>query len=175
MSNNQHRLASGELPQDLIDQLITDWRQQRPDLDCQSMGVTGRLIHLGALLRASATEAIAPYDLAYTDFDILATLRRQGEPYCVTPTVLMDAILLTSGAMTAALRRLEARGLIERGADTTDGRVKTVSLSKAGVTMIEQAIAVRFAEASLATKGLSEDEAQTLQDLLRKLISSLKE
>ncbi len=154
---------------DLVDQLMFDWQRERPDLDCRSMAVIGRLIHLGALLRLRASEALADHDVSYTDLDILATLRRIGAPFCLTPTELMDRVLLTSGAMTAALNRLEKRSLIDRGIDSRDRRVKTVSLTGKGRQLVDSAIHTRFAEADAALSPLSTSEAKQLAALLRKL------
>jgi DNA-binding MarR family transcriptional regulator len=54
-----------------------------------------------------------------SDFDILATLRRAGEP--LTPTALYQSAMLSSGAMTARLDKLEQRGLIRREASPMTG------------------------------------------------------
>ena len=152
---------------DLLDRLILDWQRERPDLDPSSMAVVGRLIRLGGLLRTSAGRALKPVDLHYTDLDVLATLRRSGEPYRLTPTQLSRSVLLTSGAMTASLNRLEKRGLIERAPDPSDGRVKAVVLSKPGRELIDRAIPLRFDEAKAAVQGLSAKEQKTLAKLLR--------
>lgn len=137
------------------------------------MAVVGRLIHLGALLRANASEALADHDIAYTDLDILATLRRTGAPFRLSPTELKDGVLLTSGAMTAALKRLEKRGLLERSSDARDGRGKIVSLTKKGRKLVDDAIRARFAEADAALVSLRASEARELAALLKKLLCGL--
>lgn len=154
---------------DLVDRLISDWRGERPDLDTRAMAVVGRLIQLGADLRASASDALAPHGLSYTDFDILATLRRSGTPFRLTPTELRDSVLLTSGAMTTALGRLVARRLVEREADVTDRRVKFVRLTSAGADLVDSAVSDRFAEAERAILALDPAEREALEGLLRKL------
>lgn len=159
---------------DLIDDLISDWRKERQDLDCTSMGVVGRIIYLGMLLRGSASASLAPHGLSYTDLDILATLRRKGAPFRLTPTELGDAVLLTSGAMTTALSRLVDRGLVERGRNPKDGRVKTVSLTELGRELIDRAIEDRFKEADNAVAGLDKGEVETLESILRRLILAEK-
>ena len=154
---------------DLIDTLIAQWSHERPDLDASAMGIVGRIIYLATRYRASAGEALTPFNLSYTDLDILATLRREGSPFVQTPTDLMGAILLSSGAMTAALSRLAKRGLISREQDQTDKRIKAVRLSNAGESLIDKAIEARFEEAGTVVAGLSKSDADTLQALLRKL------
>lgn len=163
------------LDQDLIDHLIADWQKERPDLDCNSMAIVGRLIHLGTLLRGSASDSLLVHKISYTDFDLLATLRRSGAPYRLTPTELTETVLLTSGAMTAALGRLESKKFIKRGKDERDGRVKTVSLLEGGLELIDQIAEVRFKEADKAAEILSEQEAKYLETILRKLTLHLKQ
>jgi DNA-binding MarR family transcriptional regulator len=107
--------------------------------------------------------------LHYTDLDVLATLRRGGRPYRRTPTELRDSVLITSGAMTACLDRLERNGLIARVAAPHDRRSSAAELTAAGRKLIDKAIAVRFEEASGALSALSDVERVRLAALLKKL------
>ena len=154
---------------DLVDQLINDWAHEMPDLDADAMGIVGRILRLGRVFEARANAALKPLGLKYTDLDVLATLRRSGAPYRLAPKELMRSVLITSGAMTAALERLTAAGLIERVANTDDRRSNAAQLTKAGVALIEKAIVVRFGEAAEAVDGLSANEQRQLRTLLRKL------
>ena len=158
---------------DLVDVLISDWRRQRPELDTRALGIVGRLIQLGAQLRVSASDALAPHGLGYTDFDILATLRRTGSPFRLTPTELRDSVLLTSGAMTTAIGRLVAKGLVERDSDEADRRVKFVRLTGEGANLVDRAVSDRFAEADRAIATLEPGERDVLENLLRKLTASV--
>jgi len=155
---------------DLIDTLLAEWQHTRPDLDASAMAVVGRLIRAGSQLRDSAAQALKPFDLLYTDFDILATLRRSPKPHRLTPSQLGQAVLLTSGAMTAALKRLEEKSLISRPTATSDGRVKTVELTTAGSRLAEKAAAVRFEEAHTRVTALNKADQAQLAALLRKLL-----
>ena len=154
---------------DLVDQLLRDWRRERPELDASAMAVVGRILHLGRLLEADANSSLKPIGISYTDLDVLATLRRCGAPYRLTPTVLRKSVLLTSGAMTACLNRLEARGLIVRGAQDSDRRSLTAALTAKGVKLIDKAIVARFQEAERAVTGLAAAERAELARLLRKM------
>lgn len=160
---------------DLLDMLVDDWQRERPDLDVSAMAIVGRVTHLAEILRGSADRALKEFDLHYTDLDVLATLRRSGEPFCRTPTELTRSVLLTSGAMTAALRRLEKKGLVKRAPEERDGRVRTVALTKSGVKLIDKAIAVRFADASRSIQVLSDEDRAQLARLLRTLLVSLSD
>ena len=158
---------------DRIDRLLAEWQAQRPELDAQAMAVVGRLLNIGRQLEARANAALKPLGLHYTDLDVLATLRRGGKPYRRTPTELRDSVLITSGAMTACLDRLEGNGLIARMADPHDRRSSAAQLTADGRKLIDKAIEVRFAEADEALGDLSESERSRLAALLKKLGRSL--
>ncbi|HEX5756516.1 MAG TPA: MarR family transcriptional regulator [Arenimonas sp.] len=158
---------------DKIDRLLADWRSERPELDCSAMQVVGRVLSLGRQLEARAGAALKPLGLHYTDLDVLATLRRRGRPFRLTPTELRDSVLLTSGAMTACLDRLERGGLITRVANPADRRSTAAELTTAGRKLIDKAIVVRFAEASDAVAALSPSERTQLARLLKKLGAGL--
>jgi len=154
---------------DVVDQLIRDWSRERPDLDISAMAVIGRLLHLGGLLQSRAADRLQAHGISYTELDVLATLRRSGAPYRLSPTALLKSVLLTSGAMTACLNRLEQRGLIVRSPDETDRRSLMAALTDEGVALIDAAIAAHFAQAAKAVAGLEPTERAELARLLRKL------
>lgn len=158
---------------DLIDRLMEDWSRERPDLDAAAMGVVGRIIRLGRLMEARMASLLRQYRLSYTEFDLMATLRRSGAPCRMTPTELCNAVLLSSGAMTAALDRLETKGLIERTRSETDKRVRAAALTPAGRALVDIAIADRFADAQTCLQGLAPNDAADLAALLRRLSLSL--
>ncbi|KRE98597.1 hypothetical protein ASG87_14470 [Frateuria sp. Soil773] len=155
--------------QDVVDLLLQDWRRERPDLDATAMAVVGRILHLGRLLETDISERLRGGGISYTELDVLATLRRSGSPYRLTPTALRKSVLLTSGAMTACLNRLEARGLIVRTPEAGDRRALAASLTAQGIALVDQAIGVRFEQAAQAVSGLSAAEQAELAQLLRKL------
>ncbi len=154
---------------DRIDRLLAEWQAERPELDAAAMAVVGRLLSIGRRLEGRANAALKPLGLHYTDLDVLATLRRGGRPYRRTPTELRNSVLITSGAMTACLDRLENNGLIARVADPHDRRSSAAELTTAGRKLIDKAIAVRFKEAAGALSGLSDGERSRLAALLKKL------
>ncbi|WP_066811596.1 MarR family transcriptional regulator [Sphingomonas asaccharolytica] len=155
--------------EDIVDQLLRDWARERPDLDVSAMAVVGRLLHLGGLLQARAGERLRAYGIGYTELDVLATLRRSGAPYRLSPTALRKSVLLTSGAMTACLNRLEQRGLISRTHDEIDRRSLVAMLTDRGVQLIDEAIAAHFSAAERTVDGLDRNERAELARLLRKL------
>ena len=161
------------MDKDLLDSLIDDWQGQRPELDASAMGVVGRVLQLGRILEGRAGRALKKFDIHYTDLDVLATLRRSGAPFRLTPTKLRESVLITSGAMTAVLDRVEKAGLLRRVPDPSDRRVRAVELTPEGKERIDKAIEVRFAEAEMALRGISPEDRETLASLLRRVILSI--
>lgn len=160
--------------EDLLDQLINDWKREKPELDASAMHIVGRILQLGKRLEKRATQALQHQGIYYTDLDVLATLRRSGKPYALTPTELRKSVLITSGAMTALLDRLEKIGLLSRHADPNDGRIRTAMLTKKGKEVIDEAIKIRFAEAESAVAIFNETERKQLSKLLKKMLLSLE-
>lgn len=158
---------------DNVEHLLADWRRERPDLDVEPMAIVGRVLNLGHRLEARANTALKSLGLHYTDLDVLATLRRSGKPYRLTPTQLRESVLITSGAMTACLDRLEANGLIVRRDNPDDRRSRAAGLTPAGTKLIDKAIVTRFGEAADAVASLSARERGSLAGLLQKLGRSL--
>ncbi|MFS4493225.1 MarR family winged helix-turn-helix transcriptional regulator [Maribacter sp. 2308TA10-17] len=160
---------------DIIDQLILDWKNERPELDVSPMAIVGRILSLGKTLEKRASMALSDSCIYYTDLDVLATLRRSGKPYALTPTELMQSVLITSGAMTALLDRLTKLELIYRSVDENDKRVKRAALTKKGIKTIDKAIEIRFDEAHESVNFLSKTEREELARLLKKMMFRIKE
>jgi DNA-binding MarR family transcriptional regulator len=158
-----------DLSEDVVDHLLDDWSRERPDLDASAMAVVGRLLHVGALVQSRADQRLRGHGISYTELDVLATLRRSGAPYRLSPTALRRSVLLTSGAMTACLNRLEQRGLIRRSPDAGDRRSLMATLTDEGVRLIDDAITTHFAEAARMIVGLAPAERTELARLLRKV------
>ena len=158
---------------DTVDRLVTEWKQERPELDVDAMQVVGRIIKLGKVLEKRASSVLKESGIHYTDLDVLATIRRSGKPYQLAPKQIMDSVLLTSGAMTALLDRLTKLELIYRASDNKDARIKLAGLTPKGIIVIDKAIKIRFDEANLSVSILNETENLALSKLLRKLLISI--
>ena len=158
---------------DALDHLVSDWARERPDLDAGPMHVVGRILQLGKKLEKRAGAALKDSGIYYTDLDVLATLRRSGMPYQLTPTQLRESVLVTSGAMTALLERLEKMELIRRLPDDNDGRVKLAELTPKGKRIIDVSIEKRFSEAADAIKSLNRDEREFMSKTLKKILISI--
>ncbi len=158
---------------DLIDALIADWNRERPDLNVDAMQIVGRVMKLGKIFENRASLALKENGIYYTDLDVLATLRRSGKPYQLTPKQLMESVVITSGAMTALLNRLTKLELIYRAADENDGRISLAGLTEKGKKIIDEAIKKRFDEAKNSIQILNKKEQEDLSILLKKLLIEL--
>ena len=158
---------------DLIDALIADWNIERPDLDVDAMQIVGRVMKLGKIFENRASLALKENRIYYTDLDVLATLRRSGKPYQLTPKQLMESVVITSGAMTALLNRLTKLELIYRAADENDRRISLAGLTEKGKKIIDEAIKKRFDEAKNSIQVLNKKEQEDLSILLKKLLIEL--
>jgi DNA-binding MarR family transcriptional regulator len=160
---------------DRIDRMTEQWRRVRPDLDPGALDVVGRVLVLAQFLDKSVNEALAQHDLSLGQFDILATLRRDGGETGLTPTQLMRSIALSSGGMTNRLDRLEQAGLIAREPDPGDRRGVVIRLTRKGTHLIDQATETRFAEAKGSLPPLTKHEMKDLAGLLQKWLAAYGE
>lgn len=155
---------------DVVDQVLSQWKCERPQLDARPLAVVGRILRLAGILERRANLALEPFELRIWAFDVLGTLRRHGKPYEMTPTALMQSAMLSSGAMTNRLDQLERLGLVVRKPAPNDRRSLLVCLTAKGCKLIEQAAPARFDEAAEVVQNLSPAERKLLAELLRKLL-----
>jgi DNA-binding MarR family transcriptional regulator len=137
------------------------------------MEVIGRLGRLQRLVDAELKRNFTAHDLDSASFDVLATLRRNGPPYRLTPTALMQSAMVTSGAITQRLDRLEARGLVTRTTSDVDGRSREVALTDAGHALLDRVLPAHLATERRVLAGLDEDGTAALIGALRTLLAHL--
>ncbi len=138
------------------------------------MSLLGRINRIANLVHPSISETFAGYGLDRGEFDVLATLRRAGDPYRLTPTELYKSLMITSGGLTARLNRLQKAGLIVREASREDRRSLAVRLTGEGVRKVEAAFEEDMGKERLLLDALNAGEKALLEELLRKLTSSLE-
>ena len=107
---------------DLVDQVISQWTAECPNQDFAAMTVVTRVFRLNAFAARNVNRSFRRYNLHQGEFDVLATLYRTGAPHAMNPQKLVEALLLTSGAMTNRLDRLEQAGLLVRNPNPDDRR-----------------------------------------------------
>ncbi len=151
-----------------------EWERERPDIDAMVMALVGRLLEATHLLeRDWFSPLAAQFSLHQGEFDVIATLRRSGDPYALTPTELYERLMLSSGAMTSRLDRLERKGLIGRAPAPNDRRSILVKLTPAGLALIDRILPLHVANEQEALASLTSREQEQLNELLVKLIAGL--
>ena len=160
---------------DAVDAIIEQWAEVRPDLDTRAMEVFGRIYRLSRAMGDRMEKAYAPYGISRGEFDVLATLRRSGEPYALSPRQLSATLMLTTGGMTGRLDKLERAGLLRRSPDPHDRRALQVTLTEKGLTVIDQAVGAGLAVQTEALATMNDEQADQLADLLRDLMAGTQE
>lgn len=163
-----------ERARDAVDAILEQWRQERPDLDVSAMGTIGRINRCAALLRRKLDETFATFDLTNCEFDVLATLRRSGAPYCLAPTALFSALMITSGTMTQRIKGLETRGLVRRVSNDEDARSNLVQLSDTGLALIDRAVTAHVANEHSILASIKAADLVALDLRLSRLLLSLE-
>jgi MarR family 2-MHQ and catechol resistance regulon transcriptional repressor len=90
-------------------------------------------------------------------------------PFKLPVNAIAEKVFLTSGSMTAAVDRLEAKGLVERQTDASDRRARVVHLTPKGRSLITAAFRDHAAALERAVEGLSHVERAALVRLLKSL------
>lgn len=155
---------------DAIDRVVEQWFKEKPELDTQPMAIMGRLMRIAKYMETRVAELHKQYDLKMGEFDVLATLRRSGAPYRLTPSALIDSMMLTSGAMTNRLDKLEKKGLISREHSKEDRRSVTVELTSDGLQLIDNLILEHVEVQRDFIRGLSDEEKVQVNKALKTLL-----
>jgi len=158
---------------DEVDRLIAAWKRERPDLDLSPFAVLSRISRISRNLDIARRDAFA--DLETWGFDVLAALRRAGDPYQLSPGELMQETLVTSGTMTNRLDRLEELKFITRQPDPDDGRGSLVTLTASGMRAVDKALDGLLDHERDLLKGLTREERSSLAELLSLLAAHLEE
>ena len=156
-------------PVDEVDRLVAAWRRERPDLDVGPLEVLSRVSRLARHLDRARRTAFETHALEPWEFDVLAALRRAGDPYQLSPGALITQTLVTSGTMTNRIDRLETRTLVERLKDPDDRRGVLVRLTPEGRTRVDAALADLLEHERDILGSLSAHERADLGSLLRRL------
>ncbi len=158
---------------DHVGRILEQWRRERPDLDPSPMGVIGRLHRLAARLDAELRPVFAEAGLSDGDFDVLASLRRSGAPYELTPGQLATSTMVTSGAVTKRVDRLVDAGLVSREVCEDDARSRRIRLTERGRALVDDLVTQHVANEHRLLGGLDDLERARLAELLERWGRSL--
>ncbi|GIF13049.1 MarR family transcriptional regulator [Actinoplanes teichomyceticus] len=156
---------------DGVDRILAQWATERPDLETTAMGIFGRIQRIARLASDATERAYATYGIGRPEFDVLATLRRSGEPFQLSPGALAASMMLSTGGTTARLDRLEKAGLVARSPDPGDRRGVLVRLTDKGFQVADQAVAAGLAEQQRLLAHLTPAQQAELSALLRALLA----
>ena len=154
---------------DVVDRITSQWNAVRPEVDVSPINVIGRVSRLSRLVDRRLAENFARFGIDNWMYDVLATLRRSGEPYELAAGHLVLETMVTTGAMTNRIDRLEQRGLVER-ATAEDRRKVIVRLTTRGVDLVDDVV---FAHMATELEILAALTPRQQNDLARYLRTTL--
>ena len=160
---------------DHVDRILEQWNRERPDLDVAPMGLLGRIARLRTHLAREVEQTLAAHGLNSATFDVLATLRRSGPPYALSPGDLLATTMVSSGTMTNRLDQLEKAGLVVRSHNPEDRRSVIIALTEKGRTVVDEAVAAHVANQHRLVESLSSEERKQLDGLLRTFLGRFED
>ncbi len=156
---------------DEVDELVEAWARERADLDLAPVAVFSRISRLARHLDLARRHAFSARGIESWEFDVLAALRRAGEPYELSPGRLLRETLVTSGTMTNRVDRLTARGYVSRLPDPADRRGVLVRLTTEGRTAVDEAFTALLEAERALLADLGDGDRDSLAVLLRRLLA----
>ncbi len=155
---------------DPVDLIKEQWKLERPELSTNAMETLGRLKRCSVLYQPFLESVFKKFDLSTWEFDVLASLRRSGKPYRLSPTELFSSLMVTSGTMTNRLKNLEKRKLIKRVLNPNDARSNWVALTPGGLKMVDKALVAHVDNMENLLTPLTDEERDVLNRSLKKLL-----
>lgn len=156
------------MPTDHVELILKQWQQVRPDADSSPMAIVGRVYRLNKHWGPELDKVFKAFELSSIQFDVLASLRRNDRP--LSPTELYKSTMLSSGAMTTNLDKLEQRGLLVRIRNDEDRRGCMIEITAAGRTLIDEAVDQHLANEQNLLSPLSPEERALMASLLKKCL-----
>lgn len=160
---------------DAVDTVMEQWASERPELDRESMGVLGRIARLAKAYDSVYERNFARFGIKPDEFDVLATLRRHGDPFTLNPRQLLATMMVASGTLTNRLDKLERAGLVRRTPDPTDRRGVLVTLTADGKRVVDAAVEAHVTRQGELLDDLSRADRKRLADLLRRLALAVED
>lgn len=161
--------------QDHVARIQAEWQLERPDVDTSPQGVIGRLHRIGAHLTGELTLLYSRFGLTEGEFDVLAALRRAGAPYERAPGEIAVHTMVTTGAVTKRVDRLESAGLVVRRRSADDGRGRVVRLTPAGRRLIDRAFTAHMDNEKRLLGVLPPEEAAKLEQILATWLARIED
>lgn len=157
---------------DAVDGVLEQWRRERPDIDIWPVGIVGRIMRLSRLWDVEIKRFLAGHGLEPGEFDVLSTLRRAGHPHELTAAGFLASSLVTSGAITNRIDRMEAKGLVTRRRDDKDRRTVWIQLTDRGLRLVDEVLPLHVANEARLLRALAVEGRDPLADTLRGLLEA---
>ncbi|MCQ1060737.1 MarR family winged helix-turn-helix transcriptional regulator [Photobacterium sp. DNB23_23_1] len=158
--------------QETVSNILKSIKENWPESFEQYSPPILRIHRIHDYLQQDLVKVIDQYQLQSADFGVLASLRRAGAPFCLSPTELYSSMLLSSGGLTKVLTRVTKAGLVDRVDNPKDKRSKLVQLTLEGKVLIDDIIRELHDSNQDRLKVLSEEEQQQLDGLLAKMLTA---
>jgi DNA-binding MarR family transcriptional regulator len=155
---------------DAIDEIRAQWRAIRPDLELDSIELTGRLLRVAALIERETGAYLSGIGLNRGEFDVLTALRRSDAPQ--SPGSLRTVSLVSAAAITKRVKALQQAGLVERHPNPEDGRGALISLTPRGRELVDQAFPEVLAIEHRLLASLSPSQHARAVTVARQLLRS---
>lgn len=158
---------------DVVDRIVGEWAQTNASVDVSPIEIIGRVSRLSRIIDRRLAENFAAHDIDNWMYDVMATLRRIAAPHELSAGELVNQTMVTTGAMTNRIDRLENRGFVKRVASQADRRSVTVRLTRAGVHKVDEVAASHYDLERQLINALSASKRKDMQNSLRTLLISL--
>ncbi|PRY69997.1 DNA-binding MarR family transcriptional regulator [Glaciihabitans tibetensis] len=158
--------------EDSIDRIRRAWSSLRPEMDTSVVGTIGRIIRASRHIVMLSDEALEQFDINRGEFDVLSALRRSAVP--LTASELARSLVTSNAAITKRMVQLERSGLAVRERDDRDGRVVRLTLTPAGVDLIDVAVPAQLAFEESVAAVIAEPRREQLEETMRILLAELE-
>ncbi|MER6987487.1 MarR family transcriptional regulator [Saccharopolyspora hirsuta] len=158
---------------DAVDGIVEQWARERPDMAVDAIGVIARILRIAKLITDERRRVLAELGIDSATLDLLATLRRAGAPYRLTPAEIAENCLVSGGAITQRVTRAEDAGLVRTQRSASGKRTVAVELTEHGHQVIEHDIEVLIGRERQLIAGLPADDRRQLEGLLRELLGRM--
>ncbi|GAA4536830.1 MarR family winged helix-turn-helix transcriptional regulator [Pseudonocardia xishanensis] len=150
-----------------LDEIADAWASELPALDPTPFLLSAGILRLAQQIERAFAAVARQSGIGPGDLRILLALRRSAPDYALSPTVLFKRLMITSGAVSKQVDRLEDLGLVERIRDPDVLRGVLIRLEPAGRVVAEEAM-TQISTSFCGLEGLAEAEAaETLEVLAR--------
>ncbi len=158
---------------DLVDTLVDQWAAEMPRYNSAAKGLVYRLIYLNERYMTAMQSRLRKQGLTIGSYGVLACLRRQGEPYAMSPTAIFQALSLSSGGVSNLLERMETDRLVKRSPDPNDRRGVLVKLTPRGQVIADEAAALESKAEEAFIADISDVELKAVNGILRRVLRDM--